>query len=519
MRSRFKLIYLAPALAMIALLAWAFASPMGSSPDDDFHLASVWCANAARTNLCEPGSTPQTRIVPAAVHDAPCFAYDANKSAGCQLKDFTFSPKPTVETKRVNATGEYPPVYYAVMNIFAGSNILVSVLLMRIFTALLFVGITTALFVLLPAVRRQTLILMWMITTVPLGLFLLASNNPSSWAVVGIGSAWIALLGYFESIGRRKIALGVIFAVTVIMAAGARGDAALYAVVAIGAVGLLKLTWTRRFWLEAILPVALAIVAFGFFLVSRQSSSGINGFGGASAAPTIGGASGAPEALHGFGLLAYDFLNANSLWAGVFGGWPLGWLDTPMPAFVSLGAVAVFVAVAFVGFSQLGLRKATTLVVIGLVLWLLPVYVLVQGGDTVGNAVQPRYLLPLIVLLGGVLLVSTRGRQFYFTHGQIYLVGGVLAAVNVVALELVIRRFVTGNGHLGLNLDTGDQWWWGSFPLSPNAVWIIGSLAYAGLMAVLVVVLIHLQRLPFEPAGELDAKASAASTDELAAVA
>jgi hypothetical protein len=122
--------------------------------------------------------------------------------------------------------------------------------------------------------------------------------------------------------------------------------------------------------------------------------------------------------------------------------------------------------------------------------------VLVQGGDAVGNAVQPRYLLPLIVLLGGILLVSTHGRAFVFGRGQLFLVGGVLAAVNLVALELVIRRFVTGNGHLGLNLDTGDQWWWGSFPFSPNAVWIIGSLAYAGVMVVLVRELLRLQRLP-----------------------
>ena len=502
MRSRFKLIYFAPALALIALLAWAFASPMGSSPDDDFHLASVWCANAARTNLCEPGSTPDTRIVPAAIHEAPCYAYDANKSAGCQLKDFTFSPKPTVQVTRVNTQNEYPPVYYAVMNIFVGSNILVSVLLMRIFTALLFVGITTALFVLIPAARRQTLILMWMITTVPLGIFLLASNNPSSWAVIGVGSAFIALLAYFETAGRRKIALGAIFAVSIVMAAGARGDAAMYSIVAIGAVGLLKVVWTKRFWLEAILPVAMAFVALGFFLVSRQTASGINGFGGGSAgAPTIGGTGSAQQALHGFGLVAYDLLNANSLWAGVFGGWPLGWLDTPMPAFVSLAAVAVFVAVAFIGFHQLGWRKAVTLAIIGLVLWLLPVYVLVQGGDTVGNAVQPRYLLPLIVLLGGVLLVASRGRQFQFGRGQLVLVGGVLAAVNLVALELVIRRFVTGNGHLGLNLDAGDQWWWRSFPFSPNVVWIIGSLAYAGVMVVLVRELLRLQRLGAGPSG------------------
>jgi hypothetical protein len=508
-RSRFKLIYLAPALALLALLAWTFASPMGSAPDDDFHMASVWCANAARTNLCEQGSTPDARIVPAAVTRAPCYAYDANKSAGCQLKEFTFDSTPTVQTKRVNSTGEYPPVYYAVMNLLVTPNILVSVLLMRIFTVLLFVGLTTAVFALLPAIRRQTLILMWMVTTVPLGLFLFASNNPSSWAVIGVGTAWIALLGYFETVGRRRIALGAIFAAAVIMAAGSRGDAAIYSVIAIGAVGLLKLTWTRRFWREAILPIAVAVVAFGFFLIARQSGSGINGFGGGSAAPTIGGSAGGAQSVHGFGLLAYDLLNANSLWSGVFGGWPLGWLDTPMPAFVSLGALAAFVAVAFIGFRQLGWRKILTLALLGLVLWLLPVYVLVQGGDTVGNAVQPRYLLPLVVLLGGVLMLATRGRGFRFGRGQLILVGGVLAAVNLVALELVIRRFVTGNGHLGLNLDTADQWWWGSFPLSPNAVWIIGSLAYAGLMAVLIVALLRLQRAvpeleAAEPAPELD---------------
>jgi hypothetical protein len=495
-RARFRLIYLAPVFAMIALLTWTFASPMGSAPDDDFHLASIWCANAARTDLCEQGDTAKARIVPAAVHEAPCFAYNANKSAGCQLKDFTFSPKPTVQTTRVNTADQYPPVFYAVMNLFAGPNILVSILLMRIFTALLFVAMTTALFVLLPASRRQTLILMWMITTVPLGVFLLASNNPSSWAVIGIGSAWIALLGYFETEGKRRIALGALFALSVVMAAGSRGDAAMYAVVAIGAVAILKLTWTRGFWLRAILPIAMALVSLFFFLISRQTSSGESGFTGSSTAPSVTtGASAAAHSVHGFGLIAYDLLNANSLWSGVFGGWPLGWLDTPMPAFVSLGALAVFVAVAFVGFRQLGWRKAVVLAGLGLVLWLLPVYVLVRGGDTVGNAVQPRYLLPLIVLLGGMLVLASRGRRFSFGRGQLFLVGGVLAAVNLVALELVIRRFVTGNGALGINLDAGDKWWWGSFPFSPNAIWIIGSLAFAATMVVLVRELLRLQRV------------------------
>jgi len=63
-KSRFRLLYIAPALALIALMAWALASPMGSSPDDDFHLTSIWCANASKTYDCAPGKTAATRVVP-----------------------------------------------------------------------------------------------------------------------------------------------------------------------------------------------------------------------------------------------------------------------------------------------------------------------------------------------------------------------------------------------------------------------------------------------------------------------
>ena len=30
--------------AFAALAGWSLASPAGSSPDDDYHLASIWCA-------------------------------------------------------------------------------------------------------------------------------------------------------------------------------------------------------------------------------------------------------------------------------------------------------------------------------------------------------------------------------------------------------------------------------------------------------------------------------------------
>ena len=70
-RRRFPVLILAPVFALIALIAWSLASPIGASPDDDFHLASIWCADAADTAACTAGPTAAERYVPQAVLRAP----------------------------------------------------------------------------------------------------------------------------------------------------------------------------------------------------------------------------------------------------------------------------------------------------------------------------------------------------------------------------------------------------------------------------------------------------------------
>src|SRR5690606_34621326 len=95
------------------------------------------------------------------------------------------------------------------------------------------------------------------------------SNNPSSWAIIGVDTSWLALVGWFESAGRRKIALAVVVAVAVVMAASARGEAAIFTV--LGIVAAMILTWRRdrRFVLESILPVVAIAFCIVMFRVSR----------------------------------------------------------------------------------------------------------------------------------------------------------------------------------------------------------------------------------------------------------
>src|SRR5690606_11127222 len=132
----------------------------------------------------------------------------ADVSAGCQSS--TWDATGHYETKRGNFAGEYPPVYYAVMSLFAGQDIQASALVMRLVNASLFVGVATALTALLPVARRLTVLWGWLTTVVPLGLFLIPSNNPSGWAITGVATAILALLGWFETVGCRRWVRGAL---------------------------------------------------------------------------------------------------------------------------------------------------------------------------------------------------------------------------------------------------------------------------------------------------------------------
>ena len=483
-RFRFRAILLAPVLAFIALSAWAFASPVGAGPDDDYHIVSIWCADGGSAE-CTPGSEDNTRVVPQAFKSIACYAQVESNSAECQFA--VLNDKTPVEIDRGNFAGEYPPVYYSVMRIFAGDDVQISALAMRLINAALFVGLATALAVLLPSHRRRTLLWGWLVTLVPLGMFLIPSNNPSGWALTGVGTAFLALLGWFETSGRRHWALGALYLVGMVMAAGSRGDAAVYAIGATVTVLILTFARNRPYLLSAILPLAGLVIAFAFFAAAGQSGVASSGFTSDSSGATlpVAGADGVEAPLTGFALAAYNILMLPFLWTGVWGTWGLGWLDTQLPGIVPWAAAAAFVVVGFAGIGLLTWRKSIATGGVLLVLIVLPVYVLTAGGDKVGANLQPRYLLPLIVLFAFLLLTETAGGRLRFTRVQTFAVLGALAVANLVSLQVDIRRYVTGADQQGLNLDAGAEWWWPGLPVGPTAVWVIGALAYAGLLALL----------------------------------
>ena len=476
------LLVLTPLLALLALTAWAVASPVGAGPDDDFHLATIWCANGEIAGTCEavPEDARQ-RLVPETLADAAqCFKWQGDVSAACSEES---SPDRMETTDRINA-GSYPPVYYFTMGLIAGDTFDgASVVLLRVVNALLFVGIAVALNLLLPQRLRSASLWMWLIGLVPLGVFLIASNNPSAWAIISGGTVWLATYGYYVAVGWRRWCLLGLGIVAMLMGAGARADAALYAGVGVVVASVLAAERSRRYLLSVLPFAAAGVLAAVMFLATRQSrvfSSGLTG-------------SSEPSELNLAGLIFRNLTEVPSLWAGVFGTWQLGWLDTEMPAIVWACALGVFAAMCFLGLRSISWRKWTALAIIWIALIIVPVWVLVQSRVIVGAEVQPRYILPLMVMLGGVALLQLPGRRIDPTRTQLWVVGVALSLANSVALHTNIRRYVSGDDVSDWNLNRHVEWWW-DMPVTPMVVWAVGTVAFAGAAALVLRELWRTQR-------------------------
>ena len=71
----------------IGTLGWVLASAPGASPDDDYHMASVWCPPPLESSGCvvvivEDG-TPHVEVPDAVVNASTCYRFQPNISAGC----------------------------------------------------------------------------------------------------------------------------------------------------------------------------------------------------------------------------------------------------------------------------------------------------------------------------------------------------------------------------------------------------------------------------------------------------
>jgi len=190
-------------------------------------------------------------------------------------------------------------------------------------------------------------------------------------------------------------------------------------------------------------------------------------------------------------LLWNNFWNIPGLWLGVFGGFPwgsLGWLDTSLPQIVLTGTMLVVVGVAFIALKGANRQKIIGLLIALGALWFMPLYLLQLGGFQAGEELQPRYLMPLMMVLLGILVLTPTGIPLITDRTRLWLILGGLSLANAIALHTNIRRYTTGIRVQGFNLDSPREWWWPFFPgfIGPTLVWALGTLAFASLVWILL---------------------------------
>jgi hypothetical protein len=459
-----------PVLAFLTLGSWALSSPVASSPDEDFHLASTWCGLGDREGLCEDTGGGTARSIPTPLTTATCFAFDAQQSAACWDPDSSGM----TEVARANIDGLYPRVFYAVMSVFASPDIQLSVILMRLVNAAFAVGLLTAVFWTLPRRLRPALLVSVLATSVPLGLFVYASTNPSSWAMLSAATVWITLYGATQTAGRQRLTLAVFAVVGTIVGAGARADAAAYAVFAV----VIAMTLGLRAPRSQRVPLAAALgaiaIAVAFYLGAAQGGAVVSGL--ASDSPPL-----TP------GQIVDNLLNVPTLWTGALGGWPLGWIDTVMPGVVPVLSALVFTGAIFVGIRHADGRRMLAIIVALLAIWAVPFVLLYQSRAVVGDLVQPRYILPLMVIALGVASLRRDGEAAW-RGPRIALAGLSLTVAMSVALHTNIQRYTVGSESLRTDPGADAEWWWAGAP-SPLSTWIVGTLAFGGIFILLGIAL------------------------------
>ena len=473
---------------------WIFASPPGASPDDDYHLVSTWCPRPVESS-CETTTIDGDLYVlaPVTTSHAQCEAFSPDKSHKCIRKysDDTMAP-----SYRYN-DGQYPYGFYQFHHLFAGHSVEHSVWIMRsinVGIAMALIGAVCALST--REVRRATA-LAALIAWTPMGLYFIASNNPSSWAITGVFTYGAALYGALNAQGWRRWTLLGVATLASLLCYGSRGDAAFYVFVA--SLGILILAAHRRHLPEIAIAAVLSAIGIWCMLGSGQSGQIARSEASVTLSDRI------EVAIMNIRYLPEYFAGFIGLNSGP------GWRDTPLPGYTTILGLLVLGAVLFYGARTMSLRKALAAFMVFGAMAGIPLLIATPTAFPNLGGYHSRYALPL---LGTWLLIwlSCVVKKSSITRGQIVMFVFFLSVVDAVAMHTTIARYVRGLleiRHIGWiapgNLNGDIQWWWADMPLSPMALWGLASLGYALALASAIYLLRNRQ---------VEASASTAPTEE-----
>ena len=453
----------------LGFLSWAIASPIGSSPDEDFHMGSIWCPTPSENSGCDvvvgdEGSVEAVLVPESVASSAHCHAFQPDQSAACVDE---YSDQRLVESTRFDAGG-YPFGYYQFHHLLVGEDVQASVAWMRVMNVFLGLGLLGVAVALAPRSVRQPALVAAVVSWVPMGVYFIASLNPSSWALSGVLIFGVAGYSAANSQGfRRWASLGVSL-LGAVLAVSSRADSAFYIILVAVALWVFVPANKSR-WPELVASLVAVVAALAAFLTSGQAAN-VTGDGGW---PTYHDLSFAR-------LLTLNLLSVPNYLAGFWGmGAGPGWFDVYLHGWSSLAMLFTAGGVFFVGMKGFEWRRLFVAVFLGGALVGIPAVALAVRHSFPTNAYQPRYLLPLLPVFFFFWLVARGGLRFSST-GRVTGLAIVASLANLLALRSVMARYTSGYFAAsleGLPFFREVEWW--PWMVPPELVLWGGSLAFA----------------------------------------
>jgi hypothetical protein len=214
----------------------AVSTPIGSGPDDWFHLVGTYCSHGTQSSNCTVLEQNQDNgmlmlEVPSELLGGNCGSASKMEAVGECSFATNFADSSKWSQVSWNSTHNPSLIYYLSNFVIIEDNVRESALWLRIISTFIFSGILTILLILAPIRLFFPIAIASFAGLIPLGLSLFGTNNTSVWSIIGV--TFFSISSYlliFERNLKRKwlISTSTIFLLTSTLASQSRPDSATY---------------------------------------------------------------------------------------------------------------------------------------------------------------------------------------------------------------------------------------------------------------------------------------------------
>lgn len=473
----------------VILTLWSIMKPVGTDPDEGIHLVQIWCGSNGESGRCPLASSDtQTQLVPFRyVSGMNCSVrnFDYWSDASCQnVQD----QSELIETE-ILEYGHYPAPLKNLQGRFMLGDPNTSTFLARTFSVLV---ATLCISVSCFAARRNFLKI-WLFLLIcanPFVLSLIASVNPSSWAISSAVGAGILLLGLSLDDFRtdshfNRLILLVPISLISLVAVFSRPEiqyVAKTAVLVLGIGLLAKIVVGMKSLLIRPLLIATVLVlgSLGILHLLPQWRSFLN-------------FPGVDSQWGSLSLLRDNIFSAPSFALTSLFGDTQGSYATALTPTVHLYLLATATAMLLFGcrYASWTFRQVIRISLAMLSFFIAVLLVHQIIGQPIGGVIQPRYFTPLAIIL---LATTLRSIPLSVSGFVVRIVTGALVFSAFIYIPHNLMRYVSGVSPTHniqsvwqfIVLSDSTQLWWQDIlrPLSPQLAFTVGWLAFVRVAAI-----------------------------------